>query len=96
MQIVAELQRVLATQFDALGKPMSEAQTFQIAVLQYEAMRDLSCRGQLYLRVIRKHMRNEAIRAKFNGSNLREVCDEFDVGKTTVYRVCGRPQKAGV
>lgn len=31
--------------------------------------------------------RNRQIRARFNGTNLKQICREFDVSKTTVYRL---------
>lgn len=34
--------------------------------------------------------RNARIRAEFNGTNLREICRRYAVGKTTVYRACRR------
>lgn len=31
--------------------------------------------------------RNREIRARFNGTNLKQICRELEVSKTTVYRV---------
>jgi Mor family transcriptional regulator len=34
--------------------------------------------------------RDERIRQVFNGTNLQEVCDQFGLSRTAVYRICSR------
>lgn len=41
-----------------------------------------------YMHNLSRAERNALIRRDFNGSNLREVCRKYGVGKTTVYRAC--------
>ena len=34
--------------------------------------------------------RDERIRQMFNGTNLQEVCEQFGLSRTAVYRICSR------
>ena len=49
--------------------------------------------ASIYVLAPSRSKRNAAIRKKFNGANLKEVCREFGVGKTTVYRLAGNRAK---
>lgn len=43
----------------------------------------------LYIPKVNKQERNNAIKKRFNGVNHNEVCAEFEVSKSTLYRVLG-------
>lgn len=45
--------------------------------------------ASIYLLAPSRKQRNIAIRKKFNGGNLKEVCVEFNVSPATVYRIAG-------
>lgn len=47
--------------------------------------------GWLWQVEVSKPERNAAIRAQFNGTNLKEVCRKHQVSPATVYRVCRQP-----
>lgn len=49
--------------------------------------------ASIYVLAPSRRTRNIAIRKMFNGSNLKEVCQKFQVSKTTVYRLAGNRVK---
>lgn len=43
---------------------------------------------EVYIPAPDKQQRDQAIKAEFNGRNLRDVMDKFGVSRVTVYRAC--------
>lgn len=39
--------------------------------------------------------RNAAIRSEFNGRNLRDLCERYDVSHQTIYRIVRRNESPG-
>jgi Mor family transcriptional regulator len=65
-------------------------------VSEYERASRVTFGGQaLYVRANDKRERNARIRAEFNGTNLKEICEKYGVQKSTVYNVVGRREPKG-
>lgn len=90
MQLVQVVQVLLTNAMAKHGFALPEKGSYQAACEVLNGMRQYAHRGSLPIPDLFKIQRNAAIRAKFNGRNLKEVCDEFDVARTTVYRICGK------
>lgn len=72
------------------GLVIGEREAFAHARQVADALKKFARRGTLYNPTLWKIERNRAIKAEFNGRNLREVMDRWDVSRTTVYRICGK------
>lgn len=83
-QIVRIVSQVLA---EALVR---EGILYRVATEVVEGLRQQGHRGTVYIPAGGKQARDAAIKAAFTGNNLREVCEQFNVTKSTVYRACSR------
>jgi Mor family transcriptional regulator len=83
-QLVREVSRLL-------GSALAEERViYQIASNVVEGLRERGHRGAVYIHAPGKQARNEAIKREFNGRNLKEICDRYNVAARTVYRIVSR------
>ena len=72
---------------------MSVDQAAEMAPLIYLGMckrfggQTLGRRGTIYVPTPSKALRNDAIRAEFNGRNMTEIQKKYGLGKTRIYEV---------
>ena len=52
-----------------------------------EKLKYYSGGGYLYIPKPSKEQRNREIRKRFNGVNQSQVCEQFEISKSTLYRV---------
>lgn len=89
MQELEVMAGVLQDFCGSRGISIGEREAFAGARQFAEALKKFARRGTLYSPTLWKIERNAAIKAEFNGRNLREVMERWDVSRTTVYRICG-------
>lgn len=69
--------------------PAGAAEELATAILQIAAERGHGGVDYYLSRAstLTREERNRQIRARFNGTNLKAICREYQVSKTTVYRI---------
>lgn len=82
-------EMLVAALRDGCGMPEDDAKSTASKVVEWGADNGLA--GSVHywpakFRDMGPKERAEAIRDRFNGTNLKEVCREFDVSHMTVYR----------
>ena len=85
MPLVGQMSEILQDRL-ALQDPWATA-------MAQEIVQGLSARfgGNLvYVPIPDRQVRDERIRRMFNGSNLQEVCEQFGLSRTAIYRICSR------
>ena len=93
LQILTVTHGAIVEGLARIGVFIPEKESYRVARESLDAVRRYAHRGSLHIPNLFKIERNAAIKAEFNGTNLREICDKWDVARSTVYRICGRPGK---
>lgn len=84
-QLTRKVSQILSDTF-----ARDESLIYRLATAVIKGLRDSGHRGVVYIPAGGKAARNAAIKAEFNGTNLREVCKRHNVAPRTVYRIVNR------
>lgn len=83
---------LVAQMSDILRDRLAVQDPWATAMAQ-EIVQGLSARfggALVYVPIPDRRARDERIRRMFNGANLQEVCEQFGLSRTAVYRICSR------
>ena len=75
--------------FVALRFGLTEQLAGDLSVAIIEKLMDTCGGGAVYLPKQDKTLRNKLIKQRFNGNNRDQICTEFGISKSTLYRVLG-------
>ncbi|MCP4339785.1 MAG: hypothetical protein GY799_13060 [Desulfobulbaceae bacterium] len=92
MTIYTRIVEILQDQLSVSGIPQDQA--IKYSALAVDRLREEVGGVNVYLSKKspwqNRRIRNTAIRKRFNGQNLREICTKHKVSRSTVYRVCNK------